>query len=109
MLVVTATSGEIDALAMYLLFSDTTLSASPTAADFTAGAGGFTGPTLRAGGDSATNGVKYEHIGNGSVDMDNKSANDSMHLWFFFRLPNQSSTGAVQEVQVVLSAVNASS
>lgn len=105
---VTPTSGEIDALAMYLLFSDTALSAVPTAADFTAGAGGFTGPTLRAGGDSATTGVKYEHVGNGSVDMDNKSANDSMHLWFFFRLPNQSSTGNAQDVEVILSAVNAS-
>ena len=103
------TGGEVDAMAMYLLFSDTTLSAAPAAAEFSSGSGEFTGPTLRAGGDGGAGGTQFEHVGGGSTNMDDLSATDSRHMWLYFRLPNQSSTGNNQDVTVTLSAVNASS
>ena len=109
-----ATSGSVDELAMFLLMSDTTLSANPGGASFTtagaaaqvtdAGAGGQTSLTYRAGGVNS-NGSKFEF---GGVDLDQMSVNYKRHLWMYFRLPNETSTGVAQDIAVTLTAVGTS-
>ncbi len=103
-----ATSGENDALATYIMFSDTSLSLAPDGDDFAAAGNeaDFTGTTLRAGGAGATNGGKFEL---GATEMDDLSPNDERHMWFFFRLPNNTSNGNANDIQITLTAVNASS
>ncbi len=101
------TGGELDALAVYLLFSDTTLGAAPSAVEFDSGSGAFNGTSTRAGGSSG-NGAIFEHAGTGSTDMDDLSAGDTMHLWLYFRLPSQTSTGSAQDVMITLSVADAS-
>ena len=100
-------SNELDALAFYLLFSDTSLSQAPTGADFSADNGEFTGASLRAGGDVG-GGVTFEKQGNGAKDMDARSPGDTSHLWFFLRLPGTTTTGNAQSVQITLTAVTGS-
>ena len=97
-------SSEQDALAFYMLFSDTNLSNAPTGADFSADSGEFTGTSLRAGGDVG-NGGTFEKTGNGVKDMDARNPADTSHLWFFLRLPGTTTTSAAQSVQITLSAV----
>ena len=97
-------SNELDALAFYLLFSDTSLSQAPTGADFSADHGAFTGASLRAGGDVG-NGTTFEKTGAGAKDMDARNPTDTSHLWFFLRLPQTTSTGNAQSVQITLTAV----
>ncbi len=100
-------SMEENALAFYLLFSDTALSAAPSAGEFAADNGDFTGTTLRAGG-SAGNGTKFEKTGGGALNMDNKNPTEKAHMWFFLRTPGTTTTGAAQTATITLTAVDAS-
>ena len=101
-------SGELDALATYILFSDTGLSVAPNGDEFSVAAAEFTGTTLRAGGAGGVGGTKFEKTDAGSTEMDDMSPLESRHLWLFFRLPDSSSGGDAQEVTITLTAVNAS-
>ena len=95
------TSGSLDELAMFLLFSDTTLSAAPTAADFAGANDGVTVTSaVRAGAASGT-GTKYSY---GATSMDNLSVNNKRHMWTYFRLPDTTSTAASQDVTATLTA-----
>jgi type 1 fimbria pilin len=104
---VDTTSMEVDALAFYLLFSDTTLSEAPPGAEFVADSGAFTGQTLRAGGDSG-GGVVFEKQNGGAKDMDNRAPADQSHLWFFLRMPGTTTSANEQTVTITLTAVDAS-
>jgi hypothetical protein len=104
---VDTTSMENDALAFYLLFSDTTLSAAPPGPEFVADSGAFTGQTLRAGGDAGA-GVVFEKQNGGAKDMDNRAPADQSHLWFFLRMPGTTSSANAQTVTITLTAVDAS-
>ena len=109
-----ATSGAVDELAMFLLMSDTTLSASPGGASFTdagvaaqvtSGAVGTqTSHTYRAGGLGGA-GSKFEF---GGVDLDQMSVGNKRHLWMYFRLPSETSTGSAQDIAVTLTATGTS-
>ncbi len=105
-----ATSGEQDALAVYALFSATTLAAAPTGDDFAnaTAAAGFnvdaqTLGAVRVGGSGGP-GNKYEKQGADAVDMDLKNPGNQARLWFLLRLPNQTTTGNAQDVKVTLTA-----
>jgi hypothetical protein len=108
-----ATSGSVDELAMFLLMSPTTLSASPSAANYAAaasaaeltsgGAGTQTSLTYRGGGNGG-NGSKFEF----GTDLDQMSVNDKKHLWMYFRLPSQTSTSNAQDIAVTLTATGSS-
>ena len=102
------TSGELDALATYILFSDTALSTSPNGDEFSVAAAEFTGTTLRAGGAGGVSGTKFEKTGAGVTDMDDMSPLEERHLWMLFRLPDQTTSGDSQDVTITLTAVNAS-
>jgi type 1 fimbria pilin len=104
---VDTTSMEQDALAFFLLFSDTTLSGPPTASEFLNDSGAFTGSTARAGGEPG-NGVFHEKTAGGAKDMDNRPPTDQSHLWFFLRLPGTTTTSNEQTVTITLTAVDAS-
>ena len=98
------TSGAIDELAMFLLFSDTALAAGPAASEFAgATAGVTTAAAIRAGGSSST-GVVYEKTGAAAGDMDNLSVGNKRHMWTYFRLPDATSTASAQDVTVTLTA-----
>ena len=109
-----ATSGAVDELAMFLLMSDTSLSASPggasftiagTAASVTSGPSGTqTSHTYRAGGLGGA-GSKFEF---GGVDLDQMSVGNARHLWMYFRLPDTTSTGNAQDIAVTLTATGTS-
>jgi type 1 fimbria pilin len=101
------TSMEVDALAFYLLFSDTTLSEAPPGAEFVSDSGAFTGQTLRAGGDAGP-GTVFEKTNGGAKDMDTLAPAEQAHLWFFLRLPGTTSSANAQTVTVTLTAVDAS-
>ena len=100
-------STEQDALAFYLLFSDTTLSGAPTAGEFVADNGAFTGTTLRAGGDVG-NGTTFEKTGGGVFDMDTLVPTETQHLWFFLRMPGTTTSSTQKQVQITLTAADAS-
>ncbi len=102
------TSGELDALATYILFSDTALSTAPNGDEFSVSAAEFTGTTLRAGGAGGVSGTKFEKTDAGVTDMDDMSPDEKRHLWLFFRLPDQTTSGDSQDVTITLTAVNAS-
>ena len=107
-----AVLGAVDELAMYALFSDTSLSVPPSGDDFAGDDADYdqpAGTTVRVGGANPTNGAKFEKTGTGATDMDNLSPADERHLWLFFRLPNNTSTGDAQDVTVTLTAVSAGS
>ena len=108
------TSGEVDALAMFLLMSPTTLSEAPSGASFTdagaaaqvtaAAAGSQTSLTYRGGGLGGA-GTKFEF---GGTDLDQMSVGDKRHLWMYFRLPSETSTGNAQDIAVTLTATGTS-
>jgi hypothetical protein len=101
----TGTGGEIDGLAMYLLFSPTSISQAPSGGEFVDGTGDVTatGTAIRAGG-SAGGGVKFEN----GTDMDNLSVGNARHMWMYFRMPSETSTGSDQDVTVTLTATGSS-
>lgn len=103
-----ATNGAVDELAMYALFSETTLSAAPGGDDFANGTAdaSYASGSQRAGAANPNNGDKYEYQG-GTIDMDNLSPSDQSHLWLFFRLPSTTSDTQAQDVTVTLTAVSA--
>ena len=104
------TSNETDAIAVYALFSDTSLSLAPTPAQFDAESGGFTQTNERAGGGSG-DGTRFEKQGGGALPgdgMDHMSTGDAAHLWMLFRLPADTTTGNQQEITLTATAVNAS-
>ena len=99
-----ATSGSIDELAMYLLFTPTSLSGAPGANEFiTDGTVTVTGSAIRAGGSGGA-GTKFER----NTDMDNLSVGNARHMWMYFRLPSETSTGNAQDVAVTLTATGSS-
>ncbi len=104
------TGGEEDALAAYVLFSDTSLSLAPTASDFADGTAlaSFSGGSPQRAGSASGDGTKHEMTGAANVDMDDKDPNDTAHLWIFLRLPSITSTSNAQEVTFTLTAVDAS-
>ena len=99
----------VDKLAMYLLFSGTGLSVAPSGADFANGtaAASITSDavTYHAGSASGTGSKFVDQNEPTPVVMDNMSATDKRHMWLWFRLPNNTSTGAAQEVTVTLTAL----
>ena len=100
-----ATSGSLDELAMFLLFSNTSLSAAPSSADFAAGTAGVTVTSaVRAGASSGT-GTKYAY---GATAMDNLSTGNQRHMWTYFRLPDTTSSAGSQDVTVTLTATGLS-
>ena len=108
-----ATSGSVDELAMFLLMSPTTLSAAPSAANFvgagaaaevTSGAVGTQTSLGYRGGGLSGAGTKFEF----GTDLDQMSVNDKKHLWMYFRLPSETSTGTAQDLAVTLTAVGSS-
>ncbi len=104
-----STSNETDAIAVYALFSDTTLSLAPTAAQFVAENGAFTTTLARAGG-GVGNGTRFEKTGGGALPgdgMDHLSTGDKAHLWMLFRLPNVTTVTDAQEITLTATAVNA--
>ncbi len=102
-------AGTENLLAAYLLFSDTALSETPSAADFGDGTAdaSYTAGTQRVGGP-VSGGTKYEIQGPGNLDMDAKAPLDPAHLWIFFRLPDVTNTSSAQNVTFTLTAVDAS-
>ena len=100
-----ATSGTLDQLAAYALFSATTRPTAPTGTDFADGtaAASVTGGAQRVGGPSG-NGSKHELQGGDTVNMDNKSPGDTAHMWMFFRLPSSTTGSDEQAVTLTLTA-----
>ena len=115
------TTGDTNNLAVFALFSATTLVTAPSGDDFanaTANAAlndasaGAVFDATRVGAANPTNGTRFEKQGTGNVDMDNLSPTSptvQSHLWFFLRLPDQTTTANAQDVTVTLTAVDASS
>jgi hypothetical protein len=109
-----ALGGAVDELAMFLLMSGTDISVAPSGINFAqmgdaaevtdAGAAGTTSLTYRAGGAGGT-GTKFEF---GGTDLDQMSVNDKKHLWMYFRLPSETSTGNAQDIAVTLTATGTS-
>ena len=107
---IASTGGESDALAAYILFSDTSLSLAPSAADFADGTAdaSFLGTGTQRAGSTSGDGTKHEIQGAGNVDMDAKAPTDTVHLWIFLRLPSVTTTANAQDVSFTLTAVDAS-
>jgi len=102
-----ATSGETDALAAYAQFTSTTVATAPSGPAFNGApndaldvdATSF--PSTRCGGGPSATGTRFE---DGTTDMDNLAVGAQRHLWFYFRLPNQTSVQTQQSVKVTLTA-----
>jgi len=99
-----STLGSINELAMYLAFTPTSQSVKPTGDEFANALYEYTGGSVHAG-QTGGNGTKFEMS---AVDMDDLSVGNKAHLWLLFRLPNETSTGAAQDIQVTLTAGAAS-
>ncbi len=105
----TGVGGEVDALAVYALFSDTGLSTVPTAAEFVSDNGAFTTMSARAGGGSG-DGTQFEKTGLGvlPVDgMDHKNPQEKAHLWMLLRMPSATTSGGSKTVTLTATAVDA--
>lgn len=100
--------GAVDELAVYALFSNTTLSGAPLGHEFAVYNGDFTISSGRAGGaGGGVDGTKFEYIGGAPAQMDHMSVDDQRHLWMFFRLPNTTTVGAQQSITLTATAANA--
>ncbi len=103
-------AGNLDELAMYLLFSATSLSEAPSGVDFASGNADITvtQSAIRAGGTAGV-GTRFEKAtGFGTTDMDNLSVSNKKHMWAWFRLPSETSVGGAQDVTVTLTATGTS-
>lgn len=120
-----ATNGEIDALAMYALFSETSVAAPPSGDEYmiaVASAGfadGTPGPVFsptRVGGTAVNPQRAACGIANAEcfemqtspTEMDNLAPNASKHLWFLLRMPSQTTSTQDHNVTVTLTAVDES-
>ncbi len=106
---VDTTDAETDMIAVYALFSDTSLSKAPTAGQFSSENGGFVSTAQRAGG-AGGDGAQFEKAGGGALPgdgMDHKSAGDKAHLWMLLRLPSATTDSTAKTVTLTATAVNA--
>ena len=103
-----ATSGSIDELAVYALFSDTELSAPPDGDEFAAESADFTSASGHAG-SATNNGTDFEYTQAANArDMDHLSVDEKAHLWMFFRLPPSTTNTGAKTVTLTATAVGAS-
>ena len=105
-----ATNGEQNALAVYALFSATSLAVNPSGDDFANGAAdcAFNSATnafgpLRAGQQGA-GASHFEKQAPDAGEMDSRNPGDKAHLWFLLRMPNETTTDQAQNVSVTLTA-----
>ena len=103
-----AFGGTLDEIAVYALFTDTTMSDVPDGGVFGDSSAGFTVNPDRAG-SASTDGTRFEKTaGQHTIDMDHKSPDDEAHLWMYFRLPPATSDSGAKEITLTATAVAAS-
>ena len=105
------TGTAINALAAFTIFTSIAEGASPTGDQFgvditnpvKSKAVGIPGWTTRAGGEGGTG----ERFALSDGVMDNLPVGTKRHVWFYFRLPNTTTSGQKQDVMFTLTATAA--